>query len=115
VSGSFPGWIQGTTPTPPARRAGKLMAMENTDFTAPTTTAPSTERPTPPAAPARRPFRIYRSRTDRMLGGVCGGLAENLGVDVALLRIALVAITVLGVGITVPIYIAAWILAPEGP
>lgn len=61
-----------------------------------------------------RPFRLYRSSTDRMLGGVCGGLAEALDVDVALLRIGLVALTVLGVGIGIPLYIAAWILAPEG-
>lgn len=64
--------------------------------------------------PARPAFRIYRSRTDRMIGGVCGGLAEALDVDVALLRISLVALTILGGGIGIPLYIAAWILAPEG-
>jgi phage shock protein PspC (stress-responsive transcriptional regulator) len=64
--------------------------------------------------PTTRPsFRIHRSRTDRMLGGVCGGLAEALDVDVALLRISLVALTILGGGIGIPLYISAWILAPE--
>ena len=63
--------------------------------------------------PARPSFRIHRSRTDRMLGGVCGGLAESLDVDVALLRIGLVALTILGGGIGIPLYIAVWILAPE--
>lgn len=62
----------------------------------------------------RPAFRLYRSRTDRMIGGVCGGLAEALDVDVALLRISLVALTILGGGIGIPLYIAAWILAPEG-
>jgi len=62
----------------------------------------------------RPAFRLYRSSTDRMVGGVCGGLAEALDVDVALIRIGLVALTLLGVGIGIPIYVAAWFLAPEG-
>ena len=69
-----------------------------------------------PAAPrpaAKPKFRLHRSRTDRMLGGVCGGLAESLGVDAALLRIGLVALTLLGVGIGVVLYAAIWMLAPE--
>jgi phage shock protein PspC (stress-responsive transcriptional regulator) len=57
--------------------------------------------------------RLRRSRTDRMLGGVCGGLAKTLGVDAAILRIALVVATVLGFGLGVVIYLAAWILMPE--
>ena len=48
-----------------------------------------------------------------MLGGVCGGLAESLGVDATLLRIGLVALTLLGAGLGVVLYIAAWILVPE--
>lgn len=67
----------------------------------------------PATPPARRPFRMQRSRTDRMIAGVCGGLAESLGVDATLLRITFVAITLLGGGIGIPLYIAAWILAPE--
>ncbi len=68
----------------------------------------------PAATPARTSgFRLHRSRTDRMLGGVCGGLAESLGVDAALLRIGLVVLTLLGAGIGVVLYIAAWILVPE--
>lgn len=31
--------------------------------------------------------RLYRSRTDRMIGGVCGGLGEYLGVDSTLVRL----------------------------
>ena len=81
--------------------------MENTDTTtAPTSTFDQYAAPSPP-------FRLHRSRTERMLGGVCGGLAESLDVDVTLLRIAFVALTVLGGGIGIPLYIAAWILAPE--
>ena len=72
----------------------------------------------PPSAAAQEPerprFRLHRSRTDRMLGGVCGGLAESLDVDPALLRIGLVALTVLGAGAGVVLYAAVWLLAPEG-
>ncbi len=57
--------------------------------------------------------RLRRSRTDRMLGGVCGGLAQTLGVDAAILRIALVVATLLGFGLGIVVYLAAWILMPE--
>ncbi|TQM15726.1 PspC domain-containing protein [Pseudonocardia kunmingensis] len=70
--------------------------------------------PASAAAPASRPkFRLRRSRTDRMLGGVCGGLAESLGVDAAVVRIGLVTLTVLGFGTGVVVYGAIWLLAPE--
>jgi phage shock protein PspC (stress-responsive transcriptional regulator) len=79
--------------------------MENTPTPTPTPTTTPTTKP---------PFRMRRSRTEKMLGGVCGGLAESLDVDVTLLRIAFVALTVLGGGIGIPLYVAAWIVAPEG-
>ena len=66
-----------------------------------------------PEPVAKPKFRLHRSRTDRMLGGVCGGLAESLGVDAALIRIGLVALTVLGFGTGVVLYAAIWMLAPE--
>ena len=80
------------------------MGMENTET--PTTAILDAPR-------SRRPFRMYRSRTERMIGGVCGGLAESLDVDVTMLRLAFVALTILGGGIGIPLYIAAWIVAPE--
>ena len=68
----------------------------------------------PAAEPGARPkFRLRRSRTDRMVAGVCGGLAESLGVDATLLRIGLVTLTVLGFGTGVLVYAAIWMLAPE--
>ncbi|MCO1655055.1 PspC domain-containing protein [Pseudonocardia humida] len=76
-----------------------------TDATSDTTTA---------TAPApRRRFELRRSRKDRMLSGVCGGVAEALGADPALVRLGLVALTVLGAGSGALLYIAAWILVPE--
>ncbi len=60
---------------------------------------------------ATRLFR--RSRTDRMLGGVCGGAATALGVDATLLRVGLVAATILGFGAGAVIYVVCWIVVPE--
>lgn len=60
-----------------------------------------------------RPRTLRRSRTDRMLGGVCGGTAQTLGVDAAILRIGLIAATVLGFGAGIVIYLACWLIIPE--
>jgi phage shock protein C len=68
--------------------------------------------PLPGTSPAPR-FTLRRSRTDRMLGGVCGGLAESLGADAALLRVLAVALTVITGGAAAIVYLAAWALAPE--
>ncbi|WP_285749822.1 PspC domain-containing protein [Lentzea sp. NBRC 105346] len=57
--------------------------------------------------------KLRRSRDDRMLAGVCGGFAKLLGVDAALVRIGLVAATLLGFGTGAILYVAAWILMPE--
>lgn len=57
--------------------------------------------------------KFRRSRNDRMVAGVCGGAAEMLGVDAALLRILLVAATLFGVGAGAVLYLACWILVPE--
>ena len=68
-----------------------------------------------PPAPAPSHFTLRRSRTDRMLGGVCGGLAAGLGADPALLRVLLVALTLLTGGAAAIVYLAAWVLAPQDP
>ncbi|WNV81988.1 PspC domain-containing protein [Umezawaea sp. Da 62-37] len=57
--------------------------------------------------------KLRRSREDKMLAGVCGGAAKMLGVDAALLRIGLVAATILGFGTGAVLYVACWILMPE--
>lgn len=59
--------------------------------------------------------RLYRSRSDRMLGGVLGGLGVYLGVDPLLLRVIVVVLTVLGAGGLVLVYILMWIIVPEEP
>ena len=56
--------------------------------------------------------KLRRSSTDKMVAGVCGGWAKLLGVDAAILRILVVAATILGFGMPVLIYIACWLLMP---
>lgn len=57
--------------------------------------------------------KLRRSRTDRKLAGVCGGLAEYFGVDATLLRIVLVAATLFGFGAGAVLYLLCWLLVPE--
>jgi phage shock protein PspC (stress-responsive transcriptional regulator) len=59
--------------------------------------------------------RLRRSRTDALLGGVCAGVARSAGLDPLLLRIAVVAVTVLTGGVGVPAYLVAWVLIPREP
>lgn len=55
--------------------------------------------------------RLYRSRTDRMIAGVCGGLAEYFHIDATLVRI-LFAAMILGGGFGIGLYIILWIVIP---
>jgi phage shock protein C len=57
--------------------------------------------------------RLTRSRDDRWLGGVCGGLARYFGIDSNLVRLLVVVGTVLGFGSLVIAYLVAWVLMPE--
>jgi phage shock protein PspC (stress-responsive transcriptional regulator) len=68
----------------------------------------TTSAPTPPS-PA--PRRLYRSNADRMIGGVCGGIARYFGIDATLVRIAMVALVFVG-GAGVIAYVAALLLVP---
>lgn len=53
-------------------------------------------------------------RRDHMLGGVAGGLAHYLDADPTLIRLLIVALTV-AMGPVIPVlYIAAWIIVPDG-
>jgi phage shock protein C len=58
------------------------------------------------------PRVLRRSRDERVLGGVCGGLGRYLGIDPALLRIAFVILAIAG-GAGILLYIVSWILIPE--
>ena len=68
----------------------------------------------PPSSGQPRP-RLRRSRTDRRIAGVAGGLGEYLGVDATALRVGFVIASILflgGLGGPV-LYVIAWILVPE--
>lgn len=54
---------------------------------------------------------LRRSRTDRMIAGVCGGLAESMGVDSSTIRLVTVLLVLFG-GLSVWIYIIAAIIMP---
>ncbi len=58
--------------------------------------------------------RLYRSRTDRQLAGVCGGLAEYFGVDPTIVRVLFVALALLG-GPGLILYIILALIMPEAP
>ncbi len=60
------------------------------------------------------PKRLYRSRKQRMLCGVCGGIAEYFNIDPTLVRLALVVFC-LAVGMGVVAYIIAAIVMPDEP
>ncbi|MFO8034382.1 MAG: PspC domain-containing protein [Candidatus Bipolaricaulota bacterium] len=60
--------------------------------------------------------RLYRSRNDRMLAGVCGGFGEYTGVDPTLIRVGLMVAAVFTAVIPLSIvYVVAWAIIPERP
>ncbi len=59
--------------------------------------------------------KLYRSRTNRMLAGVCSGLGEFFGIDPTVIRLIFVAGALLGFGSFILIYIVLFIVVPEGP
>jgi phage shock protein C len=59
--------------------------------------------------------RLYRSRTDSMIGGVAAGLADYLNADPALVRIVWAILVVVTGGAALVVYIVAWIVVPEAP
>ncbi len=60
--------------------------------------------------------RLYRSRSESQIAGVCGGLGLYFAVDPVLIRLILVVVTLAtGVFPGVLTYVAAWILAPLEP
>lgn len=79
-------------------------------MTSPETAPPPTRPATPPAAPARP--RLERPREDRIVSGVCSGLARHLGVDPIHVRFAAVILAFLG-GAGLLVYLAGLVMIPE--
>jgi phage shock protein PspC (stress-responsive transcriptional regulator) len=67
---------------------------------------------TTPEQPTPAPRRLLRSSTDRVLGGVCGGLARYFEIDPVLVRVVAVVLALFG-GLAIPVYLACWLLIPS--
>lgn len=68
---------------------------------------------TTPQPQPQPPKRLVRRRDDRMVAGVCSGVADYLGVDVTLVRVLTVLGAIFGLGTVVVAYVVGWILLPE--
>ncbi len=58
--------------------------------------------------------RLYRSQTDKMIGGVCGGLAEYLDIDPTLIRLVFVILLFTPLHGAI-VYLILWIITPVAP
>ena len=66
-----------------------------------------------PVSESSKPRHLSRSKRDKLIGGVCGGLASYFNIDPIIVRIALILITMAwGAGIIV--YLLLWAILPEG-
>jgi len=59
--------------------------------------------------------KLYRSKTDRRIAGVCGGLAEYLGIDSLVVRLIFLAMLIFGIFPIVFLYLIMWVVMPEMP
>ena len=58
--------------------------------------------------------KLYRSKSNRQLAGVCGGLAQYFNIDATLVRVLFILLAVLG-GSGLVLYLAMWIIVPREP
>lgn len=72
----------------------------------------SKRRPLPGGQGARK---LYRSRSDRMVAGVLGGLGDYVGIDPVWLRVAFAIIVLMGFGPAIILYIVGAVVIPEEP
>ena len=59
--------------------------------------------------------RLYRSRKDRILGGVCGGLGIYFDIDPVIIRLLCLLLAFAGMGLGILVYLIAWIIIPLEP
>ncbi|OZB58865.1 MAG: PspC family transcriptional regulator [Lysobacterales bacterium 13-68-4] len=58
------------------------------------------------------PKRLIRSRANRSIAGVCGGIAEYYGWDPTVVRVAWIVLTLLG-GSGILLYLILWLVMPD--
>ena len=59
--------------------------------------------------------KLHRSRKDRMIAGICGGLGEMFFIHPTLIRLIAALIGLFTVGTAILVYILGWIIIPEAP
>ena len=64
-------------------------------------------------SPTAAPPKLYRSATDKVVAGVCGGLAAYFKIDPVIVRLAFVLFALAG-GASVLLYIVLWVMVPVG-
>jgi len=82
----------------------------------PTNQPPTNQPPTnqPPTNQPPPPYRqLRRSRSDRMLAGVCAGIADYLRVDPTLVRVGFAVLAIITWGVALLAYVIGWIVMPE--
>jgi phage shock protein C len=59
---------------------------------------------------------LHRSRRNRMVAGVCGGIAEALAWDVTMVRLLYVLVSILSAAFPgILVYLVLWVVVPESP
>ena len=76
--------------------------------------APENGDPAPKEDETPSPRKLYRSRTERSIAGVCGGLGEYFDADPTMIRLVTLLLSLFG-GLSIWAYIILWIVIPEQP
>jgi len=58
--------------------------------------------------------RLYRSNTNRIIAGVCGGMGEYFGIDPTWIRVLFIVL-LLAAGLTLVMYLILWLIVPPEP
>ena len=59
--------------------------------------------------------KLYRSRQDRIIAGICGGLGQYLGIDPTIIRVLFVLFSLPGAGTGIILYALMWVAIPREP
>ncbi|NJO25682.1 MAG: PspC domain-containing protein [Bacteroidia bacterium] len=92
---------------------GRTEDFEAADFADETAGSRKNSQSESTYAEPKKKTRLYRSSNDKVIGGVCSGLANYLNVDPAIVRLLFAIITFGGFGFGVLAYILMWIILPE--
>lgn len=58
--------------------------------------------------------KLYRSRNEKMIAGVCAGLADYFGIDPTIVRVIFIVLVFAGLG-GILVYAILWVITPEEP